>query len=97
MKISFLKRIKANNRYNYTPRYYKGKDEDTNPYEMGTRFDKFVDTYNKNDFGGHWRDARKDMRNRGNVEFNRTILIIVAVLILIFLWIIDFDLSIFTQ
>ncbi|MBT8263055.1 MAG: hypothetical protein KJO05_09555 [Bacteroidia bacterium] len=97
MKISFLKRIKPNNRYNYTPRYYKGKDEETTPYEMGTKFDKFVDTYNKNDFGAHWRDARKNMRNRGNVEFNRTVLIIMAVLILIFLWIIDFDLSIFTQ
>jgi hypothetical protein len=97
MKISFLKRIKPNNRYNYTPRYYKGKDDDATPYEFGTKFDKFADTYNKNDFGAHWKDARNNMRNRGNVEFNRMILIIMAVLILIFLWIIDFDLSIFTQ
>ncbi len=41
MKISFLKRIKPNNRYNYTPRYYKGKDADTNPYEFATKFDKY--------------------------------------------------------
>lgn len=97
MKISFLKRTKPNNRYNYTPRYYKGKDEDTNPYEFGTKFDKFADTYNKNDFGAHWRDARKGHRNRGNVQFNRTFLLILAILILVFLWMIDFDLSIFTQ
>lgn len=97
MKISFLKRIKPNNRYNYTPRYYKGKDEDTNPYEFGTKFDKFTDTYNKNDFGAHWKEARYNQRNRGNVELNRTVLVIMAILILIFLWIIDFDLSIFTQ
>ena len=97
MKISFLKRIKPNNRYNYTPRYYKGKDEDTNPYEFGTKFDKFTDTYNKNDFGAHWKEARYNQRNRGNVELNRTVLVIMSILILIFLWIIDFDLSIFTQ
>ena len=97
MKISFLKRIKSNNRYNYTPRYYKGKDEDNNPYEFGTKFDKFADTPNKNDFGAHWKEARKEKRNRGNVQFNRTILVIMAILILVFLWIIDFDLSIFTQ
>lgn len=97
MKISFLKRIKPNNRYNYTPRYYKGKDEDTTPYEFGTKFDKFADTHNKNDFGAHWKNARKEMRSRRNFELNRTVLIIMAILILIFLWIIDFDLSIFTQ
>lgn len=97
MKISFLKRIKPNNRYNYTPRYYKGKDDERNPYDFATKFDKYADTYNKNDFGAHWKEARKDRRNRGNVEFNRTILVIVAILILIFLWIIDFDFSIFTQ
>lgn len=97
MKISFLKRIKPNNRYNYTPRYYKGKDDNNNPYEFSTRLDKYYEIYNKNDFGAHWRDVRNEKRNRSNVEFNRTILIIATVLILIFLWIIDFDLSIFSS
>ncbi len=96
MKISFLKRIKPNNRYNYTPRYYKGKDADTNPYEFATKFDKFADTYNKNDFGAHWHDARKSKRSRSNVEFNKTVIVIVLILVLVFLWIIDFDVSIFT-
>ena len=97
MKISFLKRTKPNNRYNYTPRYYKGKEGESNPYDFATKLDKYYETYNKNDFGAHWKEARSQYRNRSNFGFNRTILIIMAVLILIFLWIIDFDLSIFTQ
>jgi len=96
MKISFLKRIKPNNRYNYTPRYYKGKDEN-NPYQFSTKLDKYYETYNKNDFGAHWRDVRREQRNRSNVEINKTVLIIAVVLLLIFFWIIDFDLSIFTS
>jgi hypothetical protein len=96
MKISFLKRIKPNNRYNYTPRYYKGKDDNNNPYEFATKLDKYYETYNKNDFGAHWREARVDQRKRSNVEINWRVLLIALVLLLVFLWIIDFDLSIFT-
>ncbi|QNJ98397.1 hypothetical protein [Constantimarinum furrinae] len=95
MKISFLKRTKPNNRYNYTPRYYNGKDHESNPYDFGNKFDKYYETYNRNDYGSHWRDARMDHRNRGNVEFNRTVIVVALILILFFLWIIDFDLSIF--
>ena len=95
MKISFLKRTKPNDRFNYTPRYYKGKDE-KNPYDFATKFDQYRETYNKNDFGNHWRDARYASRNRSNRGFNKTILIIIAILVFLFLWIIDFDLSIFT-
>jgi hypothetical protein len=95
MKISFLKRIKPNNRFNYTPRYYNGKDGEDNPYEFSNKFVRCYETYNKNDFGAHWREARAGQRNRGNFSFNRTILILISVFLLIFLWIIDFDLSIF--
>lgn len=96
MKITFLKRTKPNDRFNYTPRYYKGKDDD-NPYDFATKFDKYRETYNKNDVGNQWREARFASRNRSNRGFNSTILIIVLVLVFLFLWIIDFDLSIFTQ
>lgn len=97
MKISFLKRTKPNDRFNYTPRYYKGKDDDNNPYDFDTKFDKFRGIYNKNDFGNHWRDARFASRNKGNVGFNKLILLIIVLLVFVFLWIIDFDVSMFTQ
>ncbi|MEZ4858146.1 MAG: hypothetical protein R2781_04985 [Flavobacteriaceae bacterium] len=96
IKFTLIKRLKANNRFNYTPRYYKGKEEVLSK-DFTTKMDMYYETYNKNDFGNHWREARLSKRNRSNVEFNKTVLLIVAVLVFVFLWIIDFDLSIFTQ
>lgn len=96
IKFTLIKKLKTNNRFNYTPRYYKGKDEaDASAYS--TKMDMYNETYNKNDFGGQWSQARLDKRTRNNVEFNKTVLLIAGILILLFLWLIDFDLSIFTQ
>ncbi len=94
MKVNILKK-KTNRRYNYTPRYYKGKDIG-NVYELGNRIEKYRDATNATDFGSHWAEARKSSRTRGNREINRRVIYIAIFLILIFLYIIDFDLSIFT-
>ncbi|MEZ4817072.1 MAG: hypothetical protein R2776_03780 [Flavobacteriaceae bacterium] len=96
IKFTLIKRLKTNNRFNYTPRYYQGK-EGANPQDFTTKMDMYYETYNKNDFGGHWREARLSKRNRSNVAFNKTVLIIAGILVFVFLWLIDFDLSIFTQ
>ena len=95
MKINFYKSRK-NQRYNYTPRYYKGKDTG-NIYSFDSKFHKYKETTNAIDFGSQWAEARKMSRNRGNREINFRVLIIIAILMLIFLWIIDFDLSIFSN
>ena len=95
MKVSLVKRTKQNNRYNYTPRYYKGK-EDANEYNFANKFEKYYETYNKNDFGSHWRDARYASRTRSNGGFNKTIFFIALVLVFLCLWILDFDFSIFS-
>lgn len=89
-------KLNKNQRYNYTPRYYKGKS-DGNIYEFNSKFQKYKDTTNQIDFGSHWAEARKQSRTRANRSFNGRVLIIAAILILIFLYIIDFDLSIFSQ
>ena len=97
IKFTLIKRLPRNKRFNYTPRYYKGK-EDINESKYSTKFDAYADTYNKNDFSGQWHDSRISGRTRNNSGFNRTILVligIVAILILLFLVIIGFDLSIF--
>jgi hypothetical protein len=96
IKFTIIKRLKSNNRFNYTPRYYKGK-EGAEDGKHPTKFDAYSDTFNDNDFGSHWREARLSQRNRGNMGLNVTILIIVMLLIIVFLYIIDFDLSIFSQ
>lgn len=93
MKISLFK-LKKNRRYNYTPRYYSGKNAG-NPYDFDSKFSKYRDTYNQNDFGQQWQEARMRMRNRGNRSISSRLLMIIALLVLIFLYVIDFDLSIF--
>lgn len=94
MLKSSLFKLNRNRRYNYTPRYYKGKEIE-NPYDFDSAFNKYRDTYNANDFGQKWQEARAASRNRNNRSFSPTLLIIIGVLVLIFLFIIDFDLSIF--
>lgn len=94
IKFTLIKRLPKNKRFNYTPRYYKGKtDVDESGY--ASKFDAYAESYSSNDISGQWYQRRVDSRNRNNSGFNSTILILIAVFVLIFLFIIDFDLSIF--
>ena len=93
MKISLFK-LKKNRRYNYTPRYYDGK-EGVNPYDFDSKFSKYRDTFNQNDFGRQWQDARLKMRTRSNQEISSRLVIIILILVLAFLFVLDFDLSLF--
>ncbi|MDC3133023.1 hypothetical protein OA501_02290 [Flavobacteriaceae bacterium] len=95
MRVNLFK-LRKNRRYNYTPRYYKGKEEG-NIYEFESKFTKARETYNKNDFGQQWKDARLQMRNRKNRSVSLRLLIIILGLVLLSLSILDFDLSIFTS
>lgn len=96
IKFTIIKKLKSNNRFNYTPRYYKGK-QGVEDAKQTTKFDAYADTYNENDYAGQWQNARVHNRNRNNMAFNKTVLIVMAVLVFIFLYIIDFDLSIFSS
>ena len=93
MKISLFK-LKKNRRYNYTPRYYSGK-EGENLYDFDSKFSKYRDAYNQNDFGQQWQEARLKMRTRNNRGISTRLVIIILILVLAFLYVIDFDLSLF--
>ncbi|WP_174760408.1 MULTISPECIES: hypothetical protein [Antarcticibacterium] len=95
MKLN-LGKLRKNTRYNYTPRYYKGKDTG-NMYEFDSKFNKYKNATNSIDFGSQWADARASSRTRGNREINNRVVIIILILLLIVLWILDFDLSIFSN
>ena len=83
---------RQNKKYNYKPRYYKG---DGNPYELKHKFDDFRTTVGPSKgLKGKFNQAIEDYKNPDQ-QANRRTLIIIAVLILLFLLIIDFDLSIF--
>ena len=96
MLKSNLFKLKKNKRYNYTPRYYKGKEKG-NIYDFDSKFSKYREIYNKNDFGQQWKEVRIQMRNRKNKSFSLRLLLIILSLILVSFYILDFDLSIFIQ
>lgn len=90
--MGFLKQRK-NKKYSYTPRYYKGEG---NPYELKHKFDEYRKTVSPaKGIKGKFNQAFDDYKNNHNEFANKRVLIIIGVLILIFLFIIDFDLSIF--
>lgn len=89
-------KLPKNTRYNYSPRYYEGKDVG-NIYDFESKFEKYKNTPNSIDFGAHWKEDRKASRHRGNRSINRRVIIIFMILLFIFLWLIDFDLSIFSN
>ena len=89
-----LFKLKKNKRYNYTPRYYKGKSEG-NIYDFDSKFSKYRGIFNENDFGKQWQEARLQMRTKKNRGISLRLLLIILALFLLSLYILDFDLSIF--
>lgn len=88
----FLK-LRGNKSFNYNPRYYKGEG---NPYKIEHKLDKFRSTANttrglKNKISS----AVEDLKSEGDKNSKIRFLVTLGVLLLIFLFIIDFDLSIF--
>ncbi|WP_053992250.1 hypothetical protein [Mangrovimonas sp. TPBH4] len=86
--------LKKNKKFEYTPRYYKGEGS---PYELKHKFDDYRQTVGNNrglktKVNNAWEDYKN---NPDTMGANKRVLIIVGILILIFLIIIDFDLSIF--
>ena len=90
--MGFLKR--TNKKFDYQPRYYKGEGS---PFKIEHKLDQFRTTTGKNkSLKGKFNDAIEDLKN-SDKSVNKTLLIIISILVLIFLFIIDFDLSIFKR
>ena len=88
-------KLRKNKKYNYTPRYFDNKGEG-NPFEIKHKFDDFRKTIGSNSgLKTKINNAFDELKETPDHKANRRILIIIAVLLLIFLFIIDFDLSIF--
>jgi len=85
--------LKKNRRFNYTPRFFRGKEDISINFE--SKISKSRDQYNSIDMGMNWSDQRDKKRNTGNRGVNLTLILTVIFLILVFLYIIDFDLTIF--
>ena len=86
-------KINKNRRFNYTPRFFRGKEDVSINFE--SKISRSRDQYNSIDMGMNWSDQRHKKRNTGNRGVNLTLILTVIFLILVFLYIIDFDLTIF--
>lgn len=91
-------RTRKNKKFGYSPRYYTNDKEGASPFQMEHKFDKYRKTVEGNKgLKNKFKAAMAELKDRSNRDANKRVLIIAAVLILLFLYLIDFDLSIFTQ
>ncbi|MGK0252713.1 MAG: hypothetical protein ACI9OE_000157 [Mariniflexile sp.] len=88
-------KTRKNKKFSYTPRYFDDKGNG-NPFEIKHKFDDFRNTVGANTgLKTKINNALSDLKNNPDRAVSRRILIIVCILLLVFLIIIDFDLSIF--
>lgn len=88
---------RKNKKYSYKPRHYEF-DGENSPFSMGHKFDQFRSTVGDNQsLKGKFKSAWGEFRATSDKNTRVRLSIIVAVLVLAFLFIIDFDLSIFYQ
>lgn len=92
--MGFIK-LRKNKKFSYTPRLYDDKGKG-NPFEIKHKFDDYRKTIGNNSgLKTKINNALNDLKESPDSKVNRRILIIITILLLIFLYIIDFDLSIF--
>ena len=86
-------KLRKNKSFDYSPRYYKGEG---NPYKIEHKLDKFRSTV-QNPYGlkNKLSSAMDNLKVEGDKNYRLRFYIILAILVLLFLYIIDFDLSIF--
>lgn len=93
MKLNLFK-LRKNKNFRYSPRYSRS-EEQSNIYEFDSAYSKNRESRSIYDKSNSWTEARLNSRNRGNSSFSKTILFIALLLTFVFLYVIDFDLSIF--
>lgn len=90
-----ITRIGKNRKFDYKPRFYDDKGKG-NPFKIESKFDKYRTTVNTpRGIKGKLNSAIDDIKTEGDRNLKIRMTVIITVLILIFLYIIDFDISIF--
>ena len=88
-------KLRKNKKFSYTPRYFDDKG-DGNPFEIKHKFDDFRKTIGPNTgLKTKFLNALDELKNNPDKQVNKRIFIIIAILVVIFLAIIEFDLSTF--
>jgi len=86
---------RKNKRFNYKPHYYK-KDGEGSPFELKHKFDTYRKTVDApKGIKKKLSVALSELKEHTDKQVNKRLLIIIAVLVFLFLYSIDFELSIF--
>lgn len=86
--------LRKNRDFGYQPRYYKS-DKEGNPFKMEYKFDQFRSTVgSQGGLKSKLRRAMADTKREGDRNMRIRLLVITSILVFIFLYIIDFDISI---
>lgn len=86
---------RSNKKFSYTPRYYKHNGEGS-PFSISQKFDGFRSTIETpKGLKGKFTKAWDEYRSNPKGAANKRVLYICIILLAIFLFLIDFDLSIF--
>ncbi|MAP81426.1 MAG: riboflavin synthase subunit beta [Aequorivita sp.] len=86
---------RKNKKFSYKPRHYEF-DGENSPFTINHKFDQFRTTVGDNrGLKAKFKTAIADLRRSSDRNTTLRLLIITALLVLFFLYIIDFDLSIF--
>ena len=93
MKVNFFK-LNKNKKFNYRTRYLKDESYN-NIYELDSVYQKQKRIRSSYDVSSKWSEERLMYRNRSNSSISKTLIFKVLILVFVFLYIIDFDLSIF--
>ena len=88
-----LFKLKNNKRFNYKPRFYKGVG---NPFELKHKFEDQRTTVEKINLKKTFKIALNDLKSY-DIKSLRIIIIVSFLLSLLFLFIIEFDLTIFIK
>lgn len=92
-----FKKRRKNKKFAYQTRYYKSRREQ-GPFKIEYKFDEFRTTVGSNKgLKNKFKSAFAELKENQDTTSRRVILLIIIILLFIFLYIIDFDLSIFRQ
>jgi len=93
--MGILKQRK-NKKFGYEPRYYNNDGSEGSPFLMQHKFDRYRSTVGESkNLRAKFKAVLTELKKTSDKKTNYRIFFIFTILILIFLFIIDFDLSIF--
>ncbi|NER10823.1 hypothetical protein SAMN06265375_102195 [Muriicola jejuensis] len=88
-------RLRKNKKFNYSPKYFDDKGEGS-PYKIERKLDRYrTTTDSPGGIKSRWSAAMSDLRRNADRNYKLRFLLILAILIFIVLYLIDFDISIF--